>query len=543
MDDLSLEELRARLREAEETLYAIRHGEVDAIVMGTDGNRQVYTLDSADRPYRVLVEQMQEGALMLSGDGIVLYANQRAGEILNLPAGQLVGRTLVDFVPAAEQATVARMLAECASAPARVELNLPLPDKKTPVVFSFKGLENEPGQDRVICAVISDLTQQRQFEARLNQAQKMEAIGQLTGGLAHDFNNLLQAVHGNLELISRMPTEAQRVVRWAESGLRAVDRGAKLTAQLLAFSRSQQLTLGPVAVTGLLEGMADLFTRTLGTSVEVRLALSPEPATVLADATQLELAVLNLAINARDAMPRGGTLVISTVTHQIKGEIDLPDGAYLELSVSDSGTGMSPDVISRAFEPFFTTKELGSGTGLGLAQVYGICRQAGGHVRIASAMGRGTTVSMFLKHVIEQEGKGEEATVAKALPSSHQSPKILVIDDDHDVRSFIVETLETLGYRVDSADNGTVGLELMSAALPDLVILDFAMPHLDGASVAKRAREFGLTAPIIFVSGYADTSALSAVAGTDVALLRKPFTISSLSDIVASTLAVEKSKA
>jgi PAS domain S-box-containing protein len=540
MDDLSIDELRSRLREAEDTLEAIRSGAVDAIVMGDDGNRQIYTLDSADRPYRELVEQMQEGALVLSGEGVVLYANQRSGEILGRPTGQVIGHALPDFFATTQRSAIRQLMERSVGGIARGEFDLVIADAVVPVAFSFKTLETEPGQERMTCAVLSDLSQQRQFEARLNQAQKMEAVGQLTGGLAHDFNNLLQAVHGNLELIKRLPGDPERLVRWADSGLRAVDRGTKLTAQLLAFSRSQQLVLTPVAVTELLEGMADLFDRTLGTAVSVRLDLCHERVDVIADATQLELAVLNLAINARDAMQDGGTLLIRTVAREVKNEVDLPDGAYLELSVTDTGMGMSPETAARAFEPFFTTKELGSGTGLGLAQVYGICRQAGGNVRIVSQLGKGTTVSLLLRQASGFAQAPSLATLSDAAIAPHESPRILVVDDDYGVRTFIVETLETLGYRVDSADSGIAALERMKVQAPDLLVLDFAMPHLDGAAVAKRALDSGLTMPIIFVSGYADTSALNAVTGADIALLRKPFTISSLADVVSSTLAMRR---
>ena len=531
-----MEELRAQLREYEETLAAIRSGEIDAIVTGNDGAQQVYTLESADRPYRELVEQMQEGALTLDGSGTVLFANSRAGEILGFVAGQIVGRRLGELLPSVHDDLVERLIAESLREPQRIELSLSQDDRTIPVVFSFKCISSAGDKDAVVCAVLSDLTQQRQFEARLSQAQKMEAIGQLTGGLAHDFNNLLQAVHGNLELISRVSAD-EKIIRWAKNGIRAVDRGAKLTAQLLAFSRSQQLELKAVDVTHLIRGMNDLFNRSLGMGIDVQLDLWPENVDVVGDATQLELAILNLAINARDAMAHGGTLSIRTRPVQLTGDAELSDGDYLEIMVSDSGSGMSKETVARAFEPFFTTKALGSGTGLGLAQVYGICRQAGGLVRIISDLGRGTSVSMFLKQATGDELSSEADADVRALSAIKEAPEILVIDDDADVRLFIVESLETLGYVVSQADSGIAGLAMLDAGTPDLIVIDYAMPNLNGAEVVRLIAERGLSVPIVFVSGYADSSALHHASGGNLALLRKPFTISSLADLVASTLA------
>lgn len=536
MDNPSNEELRARLREAEETIEAIRSGEVDAIVMGDAAYRHVYTLDNADRPYRELVEQMQEGALMISGEGMILYANQRAGEILDINPGQLTGKPLLSCIPVSCRDIVQRNFDSSAIAACSGEIELAATVGLRSVALSFKSIKTNRADDRIVCAVLSDLTERRQIEARLNQAQKMEAVGQLTGGLAHDFNNLLQAIHGNLELVRRMPADREKVSRWAENGLRAVDRGAKLTAQLLAFSRSQQIELKTVAVSELVEGMADLFARTLGTSIQLRLDLDKNRIDVVADPTQLELAVLNLAINARDAMPDGGVLTISTRVCTLRDDQEVPDGTYVELQVADSGTGMTPEVVARAFEPFFTTKAVGAGTGLGLAQVYGICRQAGGHVRIDSKVGLGTTVSLLLRH-----GEGYSAVVRPLMDDVQNavrgSPRILVVDDDEGVRVFVMDALESLGYRVEGADSGMAALDTMNANPPDLVVLDFAMPHLDGAQVAKFARERGFAMPIIFVSGYADTSSLAAVAGPNISLLRKPFTIGSLGEIVASAIA------
>ena len=535
LESASIEELRERLREAEDTLDAIRSGAVDAVVVGSDEDRRIYTLESADRPYRVLVEQMQEGAVMLSGDGTILYANERAVQLLDREVEHVVGHAFSAFVLEGQHARLGELIRESATGTARDELTVLSALGETPVYCSFKALEAERDQDRLICGVISDLSQQRQMEARLHQAQKMEAVGQLTGGLAHDFNNLLQAIHGNLELVKRLPSDPERVLRWTGNAMRAVSRGAKLTAQLLAFSRSQKLELKPVALSRLVHGMADLFDRTLGASVDLRLELGDD-ALVIADSTQLELALLNLAINARDAMPSGGVLRIGTVSRAMVDDADLADGDYVELSVADTGTGMPADVAARAFEPFFTTKELGAGTGLGLAQVYGICRQAGGHARIESGP-HGTRVSLFLRRSPETAAASDPWAATIVSASNLSARRILVVDDDPDVRAFMVETLGSLGYRVESAASGRAALHMMANDPPDLLVLDFAMPHLDGATVAKLARSQGFQMPIVFASGYADSSALDAAMGSNISLLRKPFSISRLSAVVAAALA------
>ena len=236
-----------------------------------------------------------------------------------------------------------------------------------------------------------------QAHSALRQAQKMEAVGQLTGGIAHDFNNLLQGITGNLDLIRRKPDDLDRVGRWAEAGLKAAERGARLAGQLLTFSRIQKLEIASIDISRAVAGFADMLRRSIGPAIRIRMDLKTEGLYVEGDQVQLEMAVLNLALNARDAMPDGGDLVITTRTCRFRDDPQVPDGDYVELSVTDSGKGMSADVVERAFEPFFTTKEVGKGTGLGLSQVYGTLRQSGGAVRIESAPGRGTVVRLYLR--------------------------------------------------------------------------------------------------------------------------------------------------
>jgi signal transduction histidine kinase len=373
-------------------------------------------------------------------------------------------------------------------------------------------------------------------EEALRQSQKMEAIGQLTGGIAHDFNNLLQAVHGALDLIRRKPGDEARVRRWAEGGLQAAERGAKLTGQLLAFSRFQRLELRPLSVGDLLLNLRDLLTRTLGPTITLNFDLQTTQIPILADATQLELAVLNLAINARDAMPEGGTLTITTRPRTVVGGLELEAGDYLELSVADTGSGMSPEVIARAFDPFFTTKGVGKGTGLGLSQVYGIARQAGGSVRIESEPGAGTRVILVLRRV-EGEIVPQEAHATATPTAASDDLTVLVIDDDPDVRRFLCASLDGLGYRVVEAADGAAGLTLLDARRPDLLVVDFAMAGMNGAEVATAARARRPDLPIIVASGYADTDALdAAIIGPAARMLHKPFSLAELAQAVEAAL-------
>ncbi len=365
-------------------------------------------------------------------------------------------------------------------------------------------------------------------QVALVQAQKMEAVGQLTGGIAHDFNNLLTAIVGNIDLIDRRASD-DKIKVMANRARHAADRAAKLTGQLLAFSRSQRLDLRPIDVDRLIREMHDLVTRTIGQTVAVAFELGAGGRMATADANQIELAVLNLAINARDAMPGGGTLHIRTRA-ETTGE-----NPFLVIAVRDTGSGIAPDILPRVFDPFFTTKPVGKGTGLGLSQVHGIAHQSGGSVKISSTVGIGTTIEIWLKEVVggsdladEEQGEDEGLFLGRG--------RVLVIDDDADVRRFVVTCLETLGFEVTQADNGRAGLDRLDEDWPDLLIVDFAMPGMNGAEVASAARQRRSDLPIILATGYADTGQVVAAFSQD-AILRKPFRIQELSRAVRHALA------
>jgi len=380
-----------------------------------------------------------------------------------------------------------------------------------------------------------DITDLKLAQEQLRQSQKMEALGQLTGGIAHDFNNLLTVVVGGLDIIAKR-AEDEKLKRYAENALGAADRGARLTAQLLAFSRVQRLEVRPTFVAPLIHNMRPLLKNVLGPGINKEYDLDEALMPVMADPTQLEVAILNLAINARDAMPDGGVLTFSSRTLDVAGDAELEDGEYVQLCISDTGTGMPPEVVERAFEPFFTTKEVGKGTGLGLSMVYGMARQSGGAARIESRPGEGTAVKLLFRKAEGDAAKDAAATADQAPPDAGmQTASVLVIDDDPDVRAFIAAALEEHGYRVREAGDGKEGLAEIERDKPDLVIVDFLMPGLSGAEVARRIRAKLPKQPILFVSGYSETDAVKRTA-PDAPLLTKPFRADALAKAVRAAL-------
>ncbi|HEU5286208.1 MAG TPA: PAS domain S-box protein [Sphingomicrobium sp.] len=401
---------------------------------------------------------------------------------------------------------------------------------------SVQPVRDERGKIIYLLFEARDITDLKATQEQLRQSQKMEALGQLTGGIAHDFNNLLTVVVGGLDIVAKR-AEDEKLRRYAENALSAAERGARLTGQLLAFSRVQRLEVRPTPVAPLIVNMRPLLRNVLGPGIEKRFSLDDEELPVMADPTQLEVALLNLAINARDAMPDGGVLTFATRSVMVENDPELGDGRYVELSITDTGTGMSEEVAARAFEPFFTTKEVGKGTGLGLSMVYGMARQSGGSAQIVSPPGGGTSVKLLFR-VAEQPAAaaGPERADPEREESAARDASILVIDDDPDVRGFIVNSLEEQGYRVAAASDGRKGLKAFATERPDLVILDFIMPGLSGAEVANRIRADAPNQPILFVSGYSETEAVRRVA-PDAPLLTKPFRADALDKAVRGTLA------
>lgn len=680
-------ELEARLQEAEETLAAIRNGDVDAVVVGGAAGQQVYTLENADRPYRVLIEQMREGAVTLSEEGTILYCNQRFATIVGATHEMLIGTQFERFLCGSERASFHVLLAMEPFVGMSREYSLQTgDDADVPVNMSLVDLRVEEGALRVVCGVVTDLTANRQrsneltaanlklateiderrraeaslqialdaagmgswdldlisrkarrslrhdqifghaqllpewqlqtavdhflpddrpaveraftdavalgslefekrikrpsdgatrmlhvkgqtfyedrtavriagivadvtdrheIEEQLRQAQKMEAVGQLTGGLAHDFNNLLTGITGSLDLLAIRVTQGRLddLDRYLSAAQDAAKRAASLTHRLLAFSRRQTLDPRPTDVNQLVTEMEDLIRRTVGPAIALHVMRREDLWNSLVDPPQLESALLNLSINARDAMPDGGLLTIETgniwLDTAAAAERELKPGAYITLSVVDTGTGMPPDVIERAFDPFYTTKPIGQGTGLGLSMIYGFTRQSGGQVRIQSEMGRGTTMCLYLPRYMGHLQAADAPSEKVGSPTTLQGETVLVVDDEPTVRMLMTEVLEDLGYIAIEEANGANGLKVLQSGVHiDLLVTDVGLPGgMNGRQLADAARVTRPDLKILFVTGYAETAVLSdGHLDPGMHVMTKPFAMDALAGRVKELL-------
>ena len=393
---------------------------------------------------------------------------------------------------------------------------------------------------------ITELRMANETLARTQEAlfrsQKMEAVGQLTGGVAHDFNNILAIILGNIELLKLYLPAAPHTDEIIDTVFRATLHGKELTSHLLAFSRSRLLNPHPVAVNSLVADIVRLLGRTLGATIRITTVTSEDAGVAFVDPAALEAAVLNVALNARDAMPDGGSLTISTskvvITDSPKNEDDLKSGLYVMLAIEDTGSGMSPEIAARVFEPFFTTKAGGRGTGLGLSMVYGFAKQSGGTVSIVSKPGRGTTVKMFLPLAVSEPPVARSGTLPETPAASRT---ILVVEDEADVRHIVRRQLETLGHRVLVAAGAAEALILVSGpGAPDLLLTDVVLPAgMDGIDLANAARAVRPGLPVIFMSGHTSVpEAQQRILETGAAFLPKPFTIQQLEQAVNAVCAV-----
>ena len=487
--------------------------------------REAAALRASEERFRSLYRGTPLPLHALDEQGVIEQVSNTWLALLGYAREEVVGRPLINFLTE-ESARQFRqqdwpaLIAQDALEPR--EYRVVTQDGAFRDVVSAARVERDAdGSFLHVVGGLTDVTERKRAEEALRQAQKIESIGQLTGGIAHDFNNLLAVVVGNLDLLRRKLGNDPKLVRLAESALEGAQRGASLTQRLLAFARKQDLRPEAVDVPVLVRGMTDLLQRSLGPLIQVETRFPLDLPPVHADAHQLELALLNLAVNARDAMPGGGELEITAAGEYLAqgNAAGLPPGSYVRLGLTDRGEGMSPDTLARATEPFFTTKGVGKGTGLGLSMVHGLAAQSGGKLSIRSQLGHGTTVDLYLPATVkprveqsrpEQEG---ERTIA--------SLDVMVVDDDPLVLANTAALLEDLGHTVRLATSGQEALDHLARGVQvDLVVTDHLMPQMTGAQLCRHIRRGAPELPVLIVSGFAE---LDASDGGRFPLLPKPF--------------------
>jgi PAS domain S-box-containing protein len=478
--------------------------------------------------------------MMVAGlDGAISSINPAWTELLGWKEAELIGANVVDFVVPEEQSVLRRELEALSrgTAPKLIEL-----DMRTSSGGSRRIEWSAVAADDVLQAVGRDVTVEREAEEALRKAedalrhsQKMEAIGQLTGGIAHDFNNMLTAIIGSMEVLKRRINAGRYddVQSFMDGAIGAANRAAALTHRLLAFARRQPLDPKAVDINQLIRGMEEILGRTLGETIRMTIDLAPGLGLALTDAHQLENAILNLAINARDAMPQGGTLTIATKSEAVEtkqrfGQEEIDAGDYAVVCVSDTGVGMSSDTITKVFEPFFTTKPIGQGTGLGLSMIYGFAKQSRGHVRVESTVGQGTTFRLYLPKSL---GATEARSVAPKPDAAIGSGEtVLVVEDDSAVRLIISDVLRDLGYASIEAGDGQAALPMLTSNTPiDLLITDVGLPGLNGRQLAEIARQHRPGLKVLFVTGYAEHATGHApFLAPGMEMVTKPFALDAL---------------
>ncbi|MDB5986457.1 MAG: chemotaxis protein CheY [Nevskia sp.] len=538
-------------------------------------------LRDKERQLNTIIHQATVGIVQTDPQGRLLLVNTRFCEIVGRTTEELLGREMQDYSHPDDRPRKAALLARLLEDDQSfiIEKRYLRPDGSAVWVNNHVSLtRHDDGRPQYVIIVVQDVSvrklaeeerqrlhdtleqrvaertgelasvnrqlleqieERRNVEAALIQAQKLEAVGQLTSGVAHDFNNLLTVISGNLDFLMRELAHDPQAMRRLGFVRSATERGAKLTGQLLSFSRKQRLLPRAVNLNDVVKGMGDLLRSSIGGTMEVETLLMNELQLALVDPTQLELVIVNLAINARDAMEVGGRIRIETANAHCERPTrpeHPPAGDYVMVAVADSGNGMTPEVLEKAFEPFFTTKEIGKGSGLGLSQVLGLAQQSGGGVRIDTQLGRGTRVSVYLPLAGEtvEAVHSREPAIHAAAPADAQ---VLLVDDDDDVRTITASVLEELGYAVTQANGGREALLCLERdSAIDLMVVDFAMPGMNGREVARQARQRRPGLPIVLITGYADIGQLQAEAVVDY-VVQKPFQINELAARIRAALA------
>ncbi len=492
-------------------------------------SRVVEELTASEQRYRTLLEQANDAILVLTCDGRIVQVNEQTEALLGSARSLIVGTKLLEHIVPEHREQGAAYLAalqrEGHGHSGRVGA---VRGDGRPCLIELSGRAVDVSGERVIFTIARDITERERLELELRQAQKMEAVGQLTGGVAHDFNNLLTAILGYSELLLQEMPEGDRRRRDLEQVRQAGESAAALTRQLLAFSRQQVLQPELLAIDDVILKVTKLLNRVIGEHIDVRTDLKAPMPEVLADPGQLEQVVMNLAVNARDAMPGGGVLTIATDLVEVTdpgrdGEpADVPSGRYVVLSVTDTGCGMPEEVQSRIFEPFFTTKEVGKGTGMGLATVYGIVKQSGGHIAVGSRVGHGTTFRIYFPPTDAPPAAAAPEAIERAVESS--AGRVLLVEDDGFVRQLAGHVLRASGFEVSDAPTPHHALRLAGdLGRVDLLLTDMVMPGMNGAELANRLKAERPAMKVLFMSGYAGGAGRDRLQPGE-AFMEKPFT-------------------
>jgi PAS domain S-box-containing protein len=508
----------------------------------TERKRAENALRESEHTFRSLIDNSPAAIVLKDMEGRFLLANKQFAEWYDVPAHEVFGKSSHDIFPRDYADAYVRQDRDVLREMRVIEREheMPFADGRIHLVQATKfPVVDSEGRCLGIAAINSDITDQRRAETQLRQAQKMKVLGQLTGGIAHDFNNLLAIILNNAELLLQRLGGDDAL---AAAVIRATSRGAGLVQRLLAFSRQQSLQPKAINLNELLAGMMDMLRRTLGETIEIETLPAVHLWNTLADQGQVENAVLNLAVNARDAMPRGGRLIIETGNIELDADdtaqhAEAVPGAYVTLSMTDTGTGMSPEALEHVFEPFFTTKPVGKGTGLGLSMVYGFAKQSGGHVTINSEQGRGTTVKLYLPRTRQERREAEQEPILEEPDSRGET--ILVVEDDTNVRALVGSMLAGRGYGILEAGDGSAALAAMAdCARIDLMLIDVVLPGtMNGLELAEEAKRRYPDVKVLFMSGYLDTPILQqANLDQDTELLIKPFLKGALAQRVRAML-------
>jgi PAS domain S-box-containing protein len=524
----------------------------------TERRKAQQELIASEQRFRRLVESVVDYAIFqLDPNGIISTWNTGAARIKGYAADEIIGRHFRSFyTPEDVQAGVPEKALATARRDGKYEAEGWRLRKNGTRFWASVVIDAIRGDDGGLIGfakVTRDVTERMEAQRMLRQAQeqlavsqKMEAIGQLSGGIAHDFNNLLMIVLGNLETIQRRTKDlggSANVQRALNNAMRGAQRAAALTARLLAFSRRQPLNPRPLDVNKFLTGLVEFVQRSLGELIEIEAVGAAGIWQIEIDAAHLESALVNLAINSRDAMPRGGKLTIEAANVFIDEEYcrvnpELSPGQFVTICVSDTGTGMSKDVLDRAFEPFFTTKDMGQGTGLGLSQVYGFVKQSGGHIKLYSEPGQGTTVKMYFPRLVGR-GDEEDDELSEPVEVGEQGETILVVEDDDDVREYLLDALRDLKYHVISASNADGALNILkrAAVRVDLLLTDVIMPGANGRELGRRAQQLRPSLKILYMTGYSRNAVVHQGRLDDgVEFIQKPMTQADLSARVRQIL-------